>query len=347
LRDIICVGCSHTNFRRLDPVRVLNGYTPSIDEDFTNGSYPEVIHRNFGNKVYNLGLLSNSVSTSVLSAISTANRLMSEGNKNFSIIFQCTDFERQHIYYSDSVRKLKGIDSNLQWPINNNYLFSKNNSGFLQMGGMANISEQYSESKTLIEIAKSYSTNIYSNEFCTINSLTHLILLQNFCKVNNIPYKIFYMMDMFSLPIFPFFDLNYTNVDTYFKSFFIDKRLFKKEPLAYVKSDEYIYDLFKMLDLNDMWFYSDENVKYGGMFEWLFKNNEYKEGDLFYTPLYKEDVFYSDSLAVKAKDEKYMVSIDIAKQKMKEGVFRDTSHPTYYYWEKFVNEVMIHWNLFK
>jgi hypothetical protein len=347
MRDIICAGCSHTNFRLLDPIRVLNGYTPSIMENFKNGSYPEVIHRNFGNKVYNLGLMSNSVSTSVLSTISTANRLISEGNNNFSIIFQSTDFERQHIYYSDNVRKLKGIESNLINPKNNNYLLKNNNSGFLQMGGLSTTDATFSESKEMLKIAKAYSENVYSNEFCTINSLTHLILLQNFCKVNNIPYKIFYMMDMFSLPIFPFFDLDYTNVDTYFKSFFIDKRLPKKEPLGYVKSDEYIYDLFTMLDLNDMWFYSDENVKYGGMFEWLFKNNEYKEGDLFYTPLYKEDVFYLHHLSSQAKDEKYMVSIDIAKQKMKEGIFRDTSHPTYYYWEKFVNEVMVHWNLFK
>jgi hypothetical protein len=331
----------------LDTVRAFDGITPHIDVNFTNGSYPEVIHRNFGNKVYNLGLMSNSISTSVLSAISTANRLLLEGNNNFSIIFQSTDFERQHIYYSDDVRKLKGIESNLKFPKNNNYLFKNNNSGFLQIGGLATVNEAFSESKEMLKIAKAYSENIYSNEFCTINSLTHLILLQNFCKVNKIPYKIFHMMDMFSLPMFPFFDLDYTNTDTYFKSFFIDKKLFKKEPLTYVKSDEYIYDLFKMLDLNDVWFYSDENVKYGGMFEWLFKNNEYKEGDLFYTPLYKEDVFYLDSLSTKAKDEKYMISIDIAKQKMKEGIFRDTSHPTYYYWEKFVNEVMIHWNLFK
>ena len=346
MRDIICVGCSHTSYRKLIPSRVLDGNTPTIDEEFTNGSYPEVIHRNFGNKVYNLGLLSNSVSTSVLSAISTASRLLSEGNNNFSIIFQSTDFERQHIYYSDDVRKLKGIDTNLKKPFNNNYLLKDNNSGFLQMGGMAGVNESFSESKELLKIAKAYSDNIYSNEFSTINSLTHILLFQNFCKVNNIPYKIFYMMDLFSLPMFPFFDLDYTNSDTYFKSFFIDKKLQKKEPLAYVKSDEYIYDLFKMLDLNNMWFYSDNDIKYGGMFEWLFKNNEYNEGDLLYTPLYKEDVFYSDSLASTTKDEKYMVSIDVAKQKMKEGIFRETSHPTYYYWEKFVKEVMINWNLF-
>lgn len=173
MRDIICAGCSHTNYRELDPVRVLDGITPHINENFTNGSYPEVIHRNFGNKVYNLGLMSNSVSTSVLSVISKANKLISEGNNNFSIIFQSTDFERQHIYYSDDIRKLKGIESNLKFPKNNNYLFKNNNSGFLQMGGLATVPETFCESKEILKIAKAYSENIYSNEFCTINSLTH------------------------------------------------------------------------------------------------------------------------------------------------------------------------------
>ena len=347
MRDIICAGCSHTSFRQLEYERAILGHTPPIEECFHNGSYPESIHRNFGNKVYNIGLMSNSISTSVLSTISTANRLISEGNNNFSIIFQSTDFERQHIYYSDNVRKLKGIESNLKSPKNNNYLLKNNNSGFLQIGGLATIDETFSESKEMLKIAKAYSENIYSNEFCTINSLTHLILLQNFCKVNNIPYKIFYMMDMFSLPIFPFFDLDRTNEETYFKSFFIDKRLPKKEPLGYVKSDEYIYDLFQMLDLNNMWFYSDDNVKHGGMFEWMYKNNEYKEGDMDYIALYKEDVPNDVNMAHTVSDDIHRISVFSTKQKMKEGIFRETSHPSYYYWEKFVNEVMIDWNIFK
>jgi hypothetical protein len=29
-----------------------------------------------------------------------------------------------------------------------------------------------------------------------------------------------------------------------------------------------------------MWFYSDDDVKHGGMFEWMYKNNEYKIGDV-------------------------------------------------------------------
>lgn len=346
MRDIICAGCSHTNFRTLQTESILNGYIPPIKDNFTNNSYPEAIHRNYGNKVYNAGLISNSVSTSVLSIISIATRLMKEGNTNFSIILQSTDFERQHLYLSDEVRKIKNINKNIKRPFTNNYLFKNNKSGFLQLGGLQGVNDDYTNCDVVFEMAKMYSKHIYSNENCTINSLTHLLLLQNFCKANNIPYKIFKMMDLFSRPIFPFFDLDKTNEETYFKSFFIDKKLPKKEYLGYVKSDEYIYDLFQMLDLNNMWFYSDDNVKHGGMFEWMYKNNEYKEGDVDYIALYKEDVPDDTNMAHTVSDDIHRIPVFVAKQKMKNGLFRDTSHPTYYYWEKFVKEVMVNWNLF-
>lgn len=345
MRDIICSGCSHTNFRTLQKESILNGYIPLIKDSFGNGSYPEAIHRNYGNKVYNVGLLGNSVSTSVLSIISVAQRLLNQGNTNFSIILQSTDFERQHLYFSDNIKKLKKINENIKWPVNNNYLFKNNTSGFLQLGGLQGVAKNYSDCDVLSELANVYSKHIYSNENCTINALTHLLLLQNFCKVNNIPYKIFKMMDLFSYPIFPTFNLDETNEETYFKSFFIDKKLPKKKYLGYVKSDEYIYDLFQMLDLNNMWFYSDDDVKHGGMFEWMYKNNEYKIGDDEYIALYKEDVVGVD-MAYTVSDDIHRIPIFSAKQKMKHGLFRETSHPTYYYWEKFVKEVMVNWNLF-
>ena len=69
--------------------------------------------------------------------------------------------------------------------------------------------------------------------------------------------------------------------------------------------------------------------------------------------------FYERRAAKKEKNESYMrdecreriakleaLLIESAKEKMKKGLFFDTAHPTYYYWEKFVKEVMINWNLF-
>lgn len=353
MKDIICAGCSFTNFRDLQKDSILFGHTPTNIERFTNGSYPEAINRNYGNKVYNAGMLSNSVSTSVLSIISIASRLLKEGNTNFSIILQSTDLIRQGIYIPDYFKKIKNIKKDVTWPKNNNYLFGEDTSGFTQFGGVQRVDDNYSKCNNMLKLAKTFSETIWTPEYCNINSLTHLLLLQNFCKANKISYKIFFSSNLFCEPIFPFFDLNKTNVDTYFKSFFIDKKLLKKKELVDISSDPYVFDLFTMLDMNDIWFYETPETKYGGMYEWFFKNNEYNEGDAFYTPLYVEDAAYvyqtvngGTAWSHIPTDSKHMISIEKVKTDMKNGNFWDTGHPTYYYWEKFVKEVMTGWNLF-
>lgn len=352
-RDIICSGCSFTNFGDIQKERVVNGVTPSVDEYFTKGSYPEAIVRNYGNKVYNSGLMSNSVSTSVLSLLSISNRLMGEGNDNFSIILQSTDLERQAVYVPDYYRKIKNIKSNMMWPKNNNYLFGDDDSGFIQLGGLSHIDDNfYSDCKGITKIAKSISENIYTPEYSSINSLTHILLLQNYCKANKIPYKIFFSSNLFCESVFPFFDLDKTNEETYFKSFFIDKKLPIKEELGSINSDPYVSDLFSMLDMDGIWFYKTDETNYGGMYEWFFKNNEYKDGDLEYTPLYIEDASRINQNGERfgvyptPDDSKHMLPITKAKTDMKEGKWWDTGHPTYYYWERFVKEVMVDWNLF-
>jgi hypothetical protein len=344
MKDIICVGGSNTSYRRPGKKRFTEAYCPSIgSQDADTGSYPEVIHRNFGNKVYNLGVASNTVQAAVLSTISLSNKLLNENNHNFSIIFNCPDFYRQSFYVSDKMRKIKNIKDDLVNPINNNYLFGENQSGFLLLGGVQNVSKDAYSDDNVFKMAKTYSEHLFSFEESEIKALTHLLLLQNFCKSNKIPYKIFFDFDVLSYPNMNYFELNKTNEETYFKSYFVDKQLTKKEPLAYIKKDEYVYDLFKMLDLNNFWFYKDENVDYGGIHEWIFKNNEYKDGDDEYTAFFFEDTELS---AYELKDRPIKLKVSRAKEKMKKGIFLETAHPTYYYWEKFVKEIMVDWNLF-
>jgi hypothetical protein len=94
MKDIICVGGSNTSFRRPEKERFKDAYCPiGTHPDANIGSYPEAIHRNFGNKVYNLGVASNTVQAAVLSTISLATKLLNDGNNNFSIIFNCFIFQ--------------------------------------------------------------------------------------------------------------------------------------------------------------------------------------------------------------------------------------------------------------
>ena len=238
------------------------------------------------------------------------------------------------------IKNITNIDNN---PVKNNYLFGDDNSGFLLVGGVQNISKTSFDDENLYKVAKAYSEHIFSFEECEIKALTHLLLFQNFCKANNIPYKIFFDFDNFSLPDMNWFEIDRTNEETFFKSYFVDKKLTKKEPLGYIKKDPYVYDLFKMLDLTKCWFYETDEIKYGGIHEWIFKNNEYKEGDDVYIAFHFED---TEKTPYELKDKTTLLTIQSAKEKMKKGVFFETAHPTYYYWEKFVKEVMVHWNLF-
>lgn len=343
MRDIICVGGSNTSYRRPDKRRFKDGYCPTFDNNEGIGSYPEAIHHLYGNNVYNLGVAGNSVQTCVLSVLSLATEFINKGNTNFSIIFNCSEFYRQSFYFSHNMLKVKNIKNIEHNPVRNNYLFTNDNSSFFLVGGVQNISKESFDDDNLFKITKVYSDHLFSFEECEIKALTHLLLFQNFCKANNIPYKIFFDFDNFSSPDMNWFELDKTNEETYFKSYFIDKKLTKKEPLGYIKKDPYVYDLFKMLDLNNFWFYETDEVKYGGIHEWIFKNNEYKTGDNEYIAFHFEDI---EKTPNELKDKTTLLTIQSAKQKMKKGVFFETAHPTYYYWEKFVREVMANWNLF-
>ena len=344
MKDIICVGGSNTSFRRPEKERFKDAYCPiGTHPDANIGSYPEAIHRNFGNKVYNLGVAGNSVQACVLSVISLATEFINKGNTNFSIIFNCSEFYRQSLYFSDKMLKIKNITNIDNNPVINNYLFENDKSGFFLLGGVQNISKTAFDDENLYKVAKAYSDHIFSFEECEIKALTHLLLFQNFCKANNIPYKIFFDFDNFSLPDMNWFEIDRTNEETFFKSYFVDKKLTKKEPLGYIKKDPYVYDLFKMLDLTKCWFYETDEIKYGGVHEWIFKNNEYKEGEDEYIAFHFED---TEKTPYQLKDKTTLLTIQSAKEKMKKGVFFETAHPTYYYWEKFVKDVMIHWDLF-
>ena len=88
MKDIICVGGSNTSFRRPEKERFKDAYCPiGTHRDANIGSYPEAIHRNFGNKVYNLGVASNTVQAAVLSTISLATKLLNDGNRLLNLVF--------------------------------------------------------------------------------------------------------------------------------------------------------------------------------------------------------------------------------------------------------------------
>lgn len=338
MRDIICSGCSFTNFEFINEDKVLRGITPEIDGVNPLGSYPEAIHRNFGHKVYNAGMAGNNISTSVLSIISIADRLLKEGKK-VSVILQCTEFTRYSQYIPVSFQIRKNLSSDNSSIRNNNFLFDGSENGYFQFGTLGSVSDSFSKNKNITNFAQLIGDNIFSIESAYINSITHILLLQNYCKVNNIPYKIFCKTESFSLPFSPIFDIDETDVETTFDSIFIKKRFSNKKRLSFINSDPYIKNLFGMLDLDNFWFLDDENCKYGGITEWVYSRNMYRKNQTHYTPLVVEDI---DGTPVEIEP---MYPIERAKEKIKNGTFNPNGHPSYFYWNLFTNNEIIKWEI--
>lgn len=339
MRDIICSGCSFTNFELINEDKVIRGITPEIDGINPLGSYPEAIHRNYKNKVYNAGMAGNNISTSVLSLISIADRLLKE-DRDISIILQCTEFTRtsQYIPVSFQIRKnIAGDDAAVR---NNTYLFDGSENGFFQFGTLSGgISKNYSHNSNLTNIASILAENTFSIEKAYIDSLIHILLLQNYCKVNKIPYKIFCKTESFSLPFSPIFRINGETPEEVFESMFLRKEFATKKRLSFVNSDPYIKNLFGMLDLDKFWFLDDENCKYGGITEWVYNRNVYRKGDNEYTPIVVEDIDGNPT------EYKPMYPIKRALDKISTNNFDANGHPTYFYWDFFTQSEIIKWEL--
>lgn len=345
MREIICCGGSNTSHREAKKDIFYDG-CGGYNKWFEFNGYPEAIRHLYGNTIYNLGVASNSIDAAVLSIISLATKLLKE-KKEISIIYNCNDFYRPSFYLSKSFLNKNGIFKKI--PVNylNNYLFTDDYTGFYLFGGIQNINKNEFGNDILLNMAKTYSENIFNFEASEIKALTHLLLLQNFCKANNIPYKIFFDFNFFSEKLNTGFDLNRKNEETYFNSFFIERKLYEKTNLDVINKDPYVKDLFDMLDLDNFWFYEDKNYKWGGIHEWIYKNNEYKINDTEYIALYVESLVQcSNWKSEKNNDNPFYINVDFTKELMKKNQFFETAHPTYYYWEKFVKEVMISWNLF-
>lgn len=338
MRHIICAGCSFTNFNTLSEDMVINGVTPEIDGISPLGSYPEAIHRNFNNKVYNAGMAGNSIATSVLSILSIADRLIKKGEK-ISIILQCTEFTRKSQYFPVSFQIIKSIGGDNSSVRNNNYLFDGSENGFFQFGTLSEVSENFSNNKNLVKTAKSISENLFSIEATYIESIIHILLLQNFCKSNKISYKIFCKTESFSLPFSPLFKIDGNDTESHFKSIFIEKQFAFKKRLSFVNSDPYIQNLFGLLDLDKFWFLDDENCKYGGITEWVYLKNIFRRGDTEYTPLVVEDIDGNPT------EFKPMYPIQRVFDKIENNSFDINGHPSYYYWDYFVKSEMVKWEI--
>ena len=132
----------------------------------------------------------------------------------------------------------------------------------------------------------------YNNKVnCYNRFFKDVLLLQSYCKLNNIKWISFFMNDSFTQDYYEFGN-TYQNVD---KKVTIGDDLLKYKNLFNNKNKKCVWDenenisyLKEMIDFNNFWFYESEDFKFGGIYEWTIRNydrnvlSKYKEDGLNY-----------------------------------------------------------------
>ena len=288
--NIICGGCSFTRqYKRLG----LNG----TDSDFLEDSlemwrWPHHIQNIYPNyNVFNLGNPTHDNTCIAHSVIKKATELLSNGidATDIKIIIQWSDQDRNSYFFSkevcteydcnviDSSNTIKDMYddkwSHLSTFAETNH-FKDRWGYYLLNGGFMWDHIQYPTD--ILEVNAKY----ISPEQSLIRLCTNYLLIQNFCKVNNIEYT------SFSLS-YNFYDSDSLNSRVgnpyhgYTKDVFIDKNI-DKFNMNFSTENPYIKYLIDNIDLSKNYFYEDENTNIGGINEWAIKNFVLEEDEEIY-----------------------------------------------------------------
>lgn len=278
---IICGGCSFTRqYKRLG----LDG----TDEDFLEDElrmwrWPHHIQKLYSNyKVYNLGNPTHDNTCIAHSVIKKTTELLNQGiNANdIKIIVQWSDQDRDSFFFSKKVTEeyncqviepsYTGLDmrddrwSHLSTFAENNH-FENRWGYYLLNGGF--MWDHIKYPTDILEANAKYNSPTQS----LIRLLTNYLLLQNFCRVNNIKFFTFSL------------GLNFYDDDAYDSHFGYQNTLenvYKLRKITNIKMDfniknPYVKYLFDAVDLSNNYFYQDDNTNIGGIMEWTIANFDY------------------------------------------------------------------------
>jgi hypothetical protein len=297
---IICSGCSFT--RQLKRLGLNGTDTDFLEDDFKFWRWPHHIQKKFPHlKVYNLGNPTNDNGVIAHSVMKKITDLIEDGvnPKNIKVIIQWSDQNRNSFFISNKIAdinnsKILDIDetdltnngllnfnkwAHLSAFAEENYFDKKKWGYYLLTGGYS--VEHINYIKDIINIHSKY----VSNEESSIRFFTNIILIQNFCKINNIS-------DIFM------FNLSYNFIIEHepkyyekIQNVYINKKIpqFISE---FKTNNPYISYLYKNIDFENFWFFKNEYTNVGGQLEWavsefdfikdkrLFMEHDYVEGDL-------------------------------------------------------------------
>ena len=275
---LVCSGCSFTRqYRRLG----LDGTdTDFLTDPLHMWRWPHHIQTMYDNiKVYNLGNPTNDNTVIAHSVIKKITELLNEGisTNNIKIIVQWSDQDRDSYFFSKEVVSeydvsvlppnqdedgmLDDIWSHLSTFAETNH-FKDRWGYYLLNGGF-----MWDHIKYPTDILVSNAKYI-SPEQSLIRLCTNYILLQNFCKLNNLDWTSFSLAYNFydSTTIRKAKRFNHT-IDTVYT-----QKNIHELHMNFDTNNPYIDYLIKNVDFSTNYFYQDDSTNIGGISEWAVKN---------------------------------------------------------------------------
>jgi hypothetical protein len=302
MKHIVTAGCSFTRqFRRIGITGTAEDF---MDDAISQWKWPHFIQSEYPDyKVYNYGNPTNDNEVIAKSILYGVKKLLDAGvpTSDIKVIAQWSGWSRSSYFVSSEKQKqnnyylnksfIKERDKD-RYPINEEFAHindfidvDKKYVGeygyFILSGGYHN---DHVKAKAK-EFFTDYVEHIMSADERMIQYLQSILLIQYFCKANNIDYKCFTMHNNFSFDYvnedrFPLWKPeNTTQSEAYHvvNNKFIPPTWDNDSKIQF-ENNPYVKYLFDMVDFDKFWFYNEEGVtKYGGQVEWSIKTYNHDE----------------------------------------------------------------------
>ena len=272
--DILTSGCSFTSlYHPENRIKKPRPRYPKAQKTWSDFLYKK------GHNTINIGVPTNSNTNIVRGLIYHGSQMISEGKK-FSIIAQFSGPTRHEIFISKKEtigwdeflpKDLGGNSNEFDWNLTNFTHEDYDKQLWLLTG--ENFGREFSNQYNR-KLCGKWGKYFFSVEEKQLNTLERIYDLQQFCKSNTIPLKIFFMSNNY-------LELEYFKINENFR---------------------YMHDL---IDWSSVWLYEG----HGGIGEWM------------YNTIDDADLRYADN--------------------------PNDMHPSEYTHEKFVDDVILNWEMFK
>jgi hypothetical protein len=244
---IIVSGCS-----------ISSDCTTMDEDDKKYRSYPKYLQDD-GFQVTNLsesGLDNGSISRLVIHEV--YHNLMESSADDIFVIIQWSGVDRM----SSFVTKSETIDFDDLWRFNYS---GKNDEGWAVNRGKSNKADFW----------KDYFGLLYTEEGFFINTLEHILRTQWFLESVGVKYKMFAGWDIFTFNtgIDGGYGKNHPNGGQFLE----DKNYSNKDNTLLKDTFKNSTHLWDLINFDNFWFFENENVKFGGMVQWVENRFEFKK----------------------------------------------------------------------